>query len=72
MVSYYDKPWELFDLDADRSEANDLIDKHPDIANKLIKAYDEWADRAGVIHWDEAQHFSVYEIRKAKRAREEN
>ncbi|MDG2167886.1 MAG: arylsulfatase [Opitutales bacterium] len=72
LVSYYDKPWELFDLDADRSEANDLIDKHPDIANKLIKAYDEWADRAGVIHWDEAQHFSVYEIRKAKRAREEN
>ncbi|MDA0348133.1 MAG: arylsulfatase [Verrucomicrobia bacterium] len=66
LVSYYDKPWELFDLDADRSESNDLINKYPDIARKLEVAYDEWAERVGVISWDEAQDFSVYSIRRKK------
>jgi arylsulfatase len=68
LVSYYDKPWELFDLDADRSESNDLIAKYPDIAKKLEMAYDKWADRVGVIHWDTAKDFSVYAIRRNKQA----
>ncbi len=37
--------------------------------NTVEQAYDEWAERAGVIHWDEAQHFSVYSIRRAKQAK---
>ena len=35
---------ELFDLNKDVSEANDLSKKHPDIVKKLSALYDEWLD----------------------------
>ena len=72
LVSYYDKPWELFDMDNDRSESHDLIHKHPDIAGKLKTAYAEWAERTSVIDWEEAKHYSVYAIRRKKEAALQN
>ena len=35
------KSWELYDLDADRAESNNLAEKHPDIVAKLEAAYVE-------------------------------
>jgi len=66
LVAYYDKPWELFDMDSDRSESNDLATQHPEVIARLSKAYNEWADRAGVIPWDEAQSYSVYKQKPKK------
>ena len=41
-------PWELYDLKADRTEMNNLIDKNPDKAKELIVAWEAWAIRARV------------------------
>jgi len=48
LVAGKNKPWQLYDLDADRTEINNIIDKHPNIANKLINAYNQWAKNTGV------------------------
>ncbi|MHC4157900.1 MAG: sulfatase-like hydrolase/transferase [Planctomycetota bacterium] len=40
--------WELYDLELDRSEMNNLSDKYPEIAQQLKSKYQEWAIRWGV------------------------
>jgi arylsulfatase len=55
LVSAYDnsakkfKQWELYNMAVDKSELNDLALKNTEVASKLIKEYNNWADRAGVI-----------------------
>ena len=66
LVSYYDKPWELFNLDVDRSESKDLVSARPNITRRLKAAYEKWAERAGVIPWATAKDYSVYTIRRKK------
>ena len=41
-------PWALYDMEADRTEQNDLADKHPDKARELAQLWDQWAQRCGV------------------------
>jgi len=40
--------WELYDIEADRTELNDLADKHPDIVRRLKTKYEQWAAGVGV------------------------
>jgi arylsulfatase len=42
-------PWELYDMEEDRTEMNNLISEQPDIATRMIAQYDDWAQRAGVV-----------------------
>ena len=51
LVSAHGKPWELYDLDADRTELNDLSSKHPDKARELEALYGAWAKRCHVLPW---------------------
>jgi arylsulfatase len=51
LVSVHGKGWELYDLDADRTELNDLFAKHPDKVEELNRLYQTWADRCGVQSW---------------------
>jgi len=44
-----DGPWELYDMEKDRTEMNDLVEEHPDVAERLIGEYDAWAERANVV-----------------------
>jgi len=44
-VAGKNQPWQLYDLKADRTEINNIIDKHPNIANDLINAYKKWAKK---------------------------
>jgi len=46
-------PWELYDLATDRSELNDLAAEEPDRVQALANAYATWAERAGVVPWEE-------------------
>ena len=41
------KDWELFDLQADRTETNNLASAHPDRVARLAAAYDQWAIQTG-------------------------
>ena len=38
--------WELYDLEKDPCELDDLAEIHPEVMRELIKEYDEWAERA--------------------------
>jgi arylsulfatase A-like enzyme len=55
LVSKYDEEtkrflkWELYDMEKDRSELQDVSEMYPNITIRLIVKYEEWAKRAGVI-----------------------
>jgi arylsulfatase A-like enzyme len=55
LVSRYPGHWELFDLEADRTETNDLAARHPDRADQMAGQYEKWARRAQVLPRDEVQ-----------------
>jgi len=40
--------WELYDLQADRTETNDLAAKHPDRVRKMSSLWNEWAERTEI------------------------
>jgi arylsulfatase len=56
LVQRHKQPWELFDMEADRTEQNNLIRQHPDIATKLESAYKDWTTRAFVDDWPGPDH----------------
>jgi arylsulfatase len=41
-------PWELYDLDRDRSELNDLAGRRPDKVREMAGLWAAWAARVGV------------------------
>jgi arylsulfatase len=43
--------WELYDIDADRTEMHDLAAKNPDRVQELKTLWDAWAQRCGVQPW---------------------
>jgi len=55
LVSRYDEEnrrflkWELYDMETDRAEMNDVSQEYSDITIKLILKYEDWAERAGVV-----------------------
>jgi arylsulfatase A-like enzyme len=44
--------WELYDLEKDRTETDNLAESHPQEAERLRTAWEQWAKRAGVEEWD--------------------
>ena len=51
LVSQYPGPWELYDMEADRTEQNDLAARFPVIVQSMSKMYDAWAKRSNVEQW---------------------
>ncbi len=49
LVRNYPGPWELYDMEADRTELNDLAAQHPSKVQAMSRQYDAWAARCGVI-----------------------
>lgn len=52
-VSNFPGDWELYNIDADRTEQNDLADDQPVTLEELTTAYEEWAERVDIIPWAE-------------------
>jgi arylsulfatase A-like enzyme len=48
LVALKGRPWELYDLDADRTETINLADKYPELVGKLGAQWRAWANDVGV------------------------
>ncbi len=53
LVSKYPGAWELYDMVRDRTELDDLTAKNGPQVIKMAGMYEEWAERCGVINWEE-------------------
>ncbi|MBL8173689.1 MAG: arylsulfatase [Bryobacterales bacterium] len=51
LVSKYLDPWELYDMDEDRTETRNVAAQHPEVVARLSAAYDGWAKRTFVEPW---------------------
>ncbi len=43
--------WELYDIDADRTEMHDLAEAMPEKAQELAQMWQAWAGKVGVVEW---------------------
>jgi arylsulfatase A-like enzyme len=48
LVRKFPGAWELYDLQADRTELNDLAATHPELVEDMAAQYEAWAQRCGV------------------------
>ncbi|MFM9031268.1 MAG: hypothetical protein ACKOTF_11445, partial [Opitutaceae bacterium] len=51
IVSKHKGAWELYDIEADRTESRDLAAKEPARVKAMAAAWDVWAARVGVEPW---------------------
>ncbi len=51
LVMKFKGPWELYDMEADRTERHDLLAQEPEVATRLIHEWESWAKRADVDPW---------------------
>lgn len=51
LVSKHPGGWELYDMEMDRTELNNLAEKHPEKVATMKALYDAWAKRCGVHAW---------------------
>lgn len=68
LVRAYKEPWELFDLSQDRAEMHNLADENPAERDRLIAAWETWAEKHEVAY---PTRFNMYEFlnQKKKKAR---
>jgi arylsulfatase A-like enzyme len=55
LVSRHPDRWELYDIEADRSELNDLAAREPATAQRMAGKWDQWAAKVGVEDFDKVQ-----------------
>ncbi len=51
LVALNRAPWELYDMNADRTETTDVAGQNAAVLEKMTPLYDEWAARVGVQPW---------------------
>ncbi|MBN2475309.1 MAG: arylsulfatase [Pirellulales bacterium] len=51
LVSSYPGPWELYDMEADRTETDNLAAQFPIVARDMAQTYEAWAKRSNVEQW---------------------
>lgn len=54
LVRKFNQPWELYDMETDRTELHDLAGRQTPLVQKLVKEYDHWARTVGVLDWNQA------------------
>lgn len=59
LVARHKSPWELYDMESDRTESNDLRAMHPAIVSKMTAQYEAWAEKSGVHPWPVANKGDV-------------
>jgi arylsulfatase len=43
--------WELYDMEADRTEMNDVAAQHPERVKTMVRQWEEWAKRTSAVPW---------------------
>lgn len=66
LVREYEKPWELYDMEADRAEMHDLSEINPEKRTEMIDRWTAWAKQNEVAF---PKRFNMYEFLKAKRSK---
>ena len=56
LVQKWHMPWELYDMEADRTELHNVIAEHPDVAARLETAWKDWEKRAYADPWPGPDH----------------
>ena len=51
LVREFDRDWELYNIKEDRTELTDLRAKDKPRTEEMVKEYETWADKVGVIDW---------------------
>jgi arylsulfatase len=51
LVMKFKGPWELYNLDRDRTEQNNVIAKFPSVAQLLERQWEDWAATSFVDDW---------------------
>jgi len=41
--------WELYDMEKERTEMTDLVEKFPEVAGRMARQYERWAEERGVV-----------------------
>ncbi|HJN18921.1 MAG TPA: sulfatase-like hydrolase/transferase [Armatimonadota bacterium] len=54
LVKRFPGDWELYDMDADRTEMRDLACAHPEKVTKRAATWQAWAEPRGIEPWDQA------------------
>jgi arylsulfatase len=49
LVAKADQPWELYDMEADRTEMHDVASSDPAKVKEMAKKWDDWAARSNVL-----------------------
>jgi arylsulfatase len=57
MVKKFDRDWELYNMEKDRTELDNLIDRNKPKAKELEKLYNEWFRRIGVVPWGRLRQY---------------
>lgn len=52
LVRRFNAPWELYDMEVDRTELHDLAPSNPALVRRLEKDFSGWAQAAGVLDWN--------------------
>lgn len=60
-MSRFPEGWELFDMEADRTEQQDLAHAEPERAKYMAAMWDQWAKDIGVQPWPMPQTPDVSE-----------
>jgi hypothetical protein len=61
-----EKPWELYDIDADRAEMHDLAKKDPQKTLEMIELWTDWARHNQVSF---PKRFNMYDFLKKQKAK---
>ncbi|MGO3306703.1 MAG: sulfatase-like hydrolase/transferase [Sphingobacterium sp.] len=66
LVSEWKESWQLYDVQNDRTEIQNVINVQPVVAKRLIAQYEKWAERVQVEPWTRGVEW-FYDYEKAKK-----
>ncbi len=51
LVSEGNTRWELYNMKHDRTELTDLSGSYPEVLERMVRMYEDWAERVGALPW---------------------